>query len=180
MPISLTNFSNWLTVQNLVLAIAVVAFLVIIDAFWLFFLTRKLRRLLGGSQAKDIYESQVLIRQELEDLKKFRTELELYLEGVESRLRRSIQSVETVRFNPFKGTGDGGNQSFSTAFISEKGDGVVVSGLYSRERVSVFSKPVHNFASEIALTEEEQEVVKNSRKKVSGKSSGKIQPTSQQ
>ncbi|NIT70429.1 DUF4446 family protein, partial [candidate division KSB1 bacterium] len=58
--------------------------------------------------------------------------------------------VGTVRFNPFKGTG--GGQSFAAAFLSEHGNGVVISTLYSRERVSVFAKPIQSFASEYELT----------------------------
>jgi hypothetical protein len=67
--------------------------------------------------------------------------MEEYLTTVEKRLKKSIQGVETVRFNPFKGTGAGGNQSFSTAFVNEKGDGVVLTSMYARDRISMFAKP---------------------------------------
>jgi hypothetical protein len=134
---------------------------------WLGFLAQKINRLLGGSGAKNIEQSLVSIHQNLSELKTFRSELEKYLESVERRVRQSVQSVETLRFNPFKGTGDGGNQSFATSFIDENGDGVVVSSLYSRERVSIFSKPVKGFASEFELTEEEQTVVDGAKKKLS-------------
>ena len=143
-----------------------VAILAVIDSLWLVFMAQKIKRLLGGTQAKDIQEALVLIRKELEKLKSFRGEVDKYLETVEIRLKRSVQSVETVRFNPFKGTGDGGNQSFSTAFIDEDGNGVVVSGLYSRERVSIFSKAVKNFNSDFELTDEERGVIGNSQKKL--------------
>ena len=82
---------------------------------------------------------------------------------MENRLQRSIQAVETIRFNPFKGTGEGGNQSFATSFLSENGDGVVISSMYSRDRVSVFSKPLAKFVSSFELMEEEKEVIANSK-----------------
>lgn len=85
--------------------------------------------------------------------------MEKYLETVERRLRKSVQSVHTVRFNPFKGTGAGGNQSFATAFLNEHGDGVVISSLYSRDHVSVFSKPVKKHASEYEFSNEEKEAL---------------------
>jgi hypothetical protein len=78
---------------------------------------------------------------------------------VEKRLKKSVQAVHTVRFNPFKGTGEGGNQSFATAFLTEDGDGVIISSLYSREHVSVFGKPVKKLVSEHTLSDEEKEAL---------------------
>ncbi|HLP43947.1 MAG TPA: DUF4446 family protein [Candidatus Nanoarchaeia archaeon] len=153
----------------LVYALIIVAGLTLINLIWLVFLANKIKTLLGGTNAKDIQEGLSIIRSEINKLKAFRTEIEKYLETVEFRLKRSVQSVESIRFNPFKGTGSGGNQSFSTAFIDENGDGVVVSGLYSRDRVSVFSKAVKGYTSTFELTEEETEVIENSKKKISSR-----------
>jgi hypothetical protein len=88
---------------------------------------------------------------------------------VESRLRRSNQAVETIRFNAFRDSGVGGNQSFATAMINENGDGVVISSLYSRERVSVFSKQVSSFNSEIELSEEERKAISGAKTKLGNK-----------
>ena len=116
----------------------------------------KLKKFLAGSDVKNLDGTISEMKKSIADLQTFKKELESYLVGVEARLRRSIQSVSTVRFNPFKGTGSGGNQSFATAFINEEGDGVVVSSLYSREHVSIFSKPVKAHKAEYELSDEEQ------------------------
>lgn len=147
--------------------VGVIGILAIFNTVWLIIVARKINRLLIGTNAENLEEAGALVRKEIDDLKKFRKESEVYFENVENRLQRSIQSVETIRFNPFKGTGDGGNQSFSTAFIDERGNGAVLSSLYSRERVSVFGKPVQKFTSEFELTEEEKEVIESTQKKLS-------------
>ncbi len=85
-----------------------------------------------------------------------------HLANIESRLARSIQKVETVRFNAFRDSG--GGQSFATAFLNERGDGVVISTLYQRDRVSVFSKPVEHFSSTYTLTPEEREAIAGTQK----------------
>src|SRR6185369_13219155 len=110
---------------------------------------------LSGGNGKSLEASILSSKEEIERLTQFQNEVINHFTNVEKRLNRSVQAVETLRFNPFKGTGDGGNQSFSTALINEKGDGVVLSSLYSRERVSVFSKPLETWKSEFELTEEE-------------------------
>ena len=107
------------------------------------------------SGAKSIEESITSMIKHIDDLEVFKKESQEYLTLVEKRLRNGIQGVDTLRFNPFKGTGTGGNQSFSTAFINEQGDGVVFSSLYSSDRMSVFAKPIEKFKSTFELTEEE-------------------------
>jgi hypothetical protein len=127
----------------------------------------KLRRLLVGKNSVSIEESLLSTKANLEKLNVFQKNAIEHLETVEKRLARSVQAVKTIRFNPFKGTGEGGSQSFATAFVSENGDGVVISSLYSRERVSVFSKPLQKFESSFELTDEEQGVVKDAKKNLS-------------
>ena len=122
------------------------------------YLEVRLRRLLRGKDAKTLEDTIVALSRETDSLKESRKEIESYLVIVEKRLRRAISGVSTVRFNPFRGT-SGSNQSFATAFLSEEGDGVVVSSLYSREKVSIFSKPIKNSLSEYELTSEEKEAI---------------------
>ena len=117
-------------------------------------LQSRIKRLLKAD-ARSIEESINLVIKHVDELESFKKESQEYLKLVEKRLRNGIQGVDTLRFNPFKGTGAGGNQSFSTAFINEQGDGVVFSSLYSSDRMSVFAKPLQKFKSTFELTEEE-------------------------
>lgn len=150
-------------IDKTVWLIAIVAVLAVIDIFWLFFLSQKIKNLLGGQNAKTIEQTLKHIQQELEKTNIYKKEVSGYLETAEKRLASSIRGVGTVRFNPFKGSGEGGNQSFSTSFINEAGNGVVISSLYSRERVSIFSKPIQNFQSEFELTDEERQAIEKAK-----------------
>lgn len=141
--------------------------IVVILVGWVIRLEIKIKKLLIGKDAKSLEDSIVNAKENLEKLNLFQRESSLYFKNIERRLHRSLQAIETIRFNPFKGTGDGGNQSFSTAFVSEDGDGVVISSLYSRDRVSVFSKPLKKFESNFELTEEEKEVIGTSKTNLS-------------
>lgn len=123
----------------------------------------KLKKFLVDVDSNNIGDSLTSVSSNLNELQAFKSELESYLATVEKRLKKSVQSVHTVRFNPFKGNGGGGNQSFATAFLTEDGDGVVVSSLYSREHVSVFSKPIKAHASEFELSDEEREALEKAK-----------------
>lgn len=137
---------------------------IVILVGWVVRLEIKMWRLLRGKDAKSLEDAIVSAHDNLEKLNEFQKESVLYFINIEKRLSRSVQAVETIRFNPFKGTGEGGSQSFSTSFLSENGDGVVLSSLYSRDRVSVFSKPLAKYESTFELTDEEKEVVAGAKK----------------
>ena len=156
--------SNLVLNENLLLYLAAVLLLVLILlGFWLWRLDKRMKNILGGKKASDIEGSILDNHHRLKNLETFQENAIRNLDDVEKRLKRSIQAVETVRFNPFKGTGDGGNQSFSSAFLNEKGDGVVLTGLYSRERVSVYAKPLKDLRGEFEFSEEEKEAIGKAR-----------------
>lgn len=153
--------SNPLLLGFIVLTIATLILLGLV--IWMY---AKMRRFLIGIDSKNVADSLTFVGSGLKDLQSFRDEMETYLTSVEKRLKKSVQSVHTVRFNPFKGTGAGGDQSFATAFLTEEGDGVVISSLYSRDHVSVFSKPLKGHASEHSLSDEEKEALEEAKRKL--------------
>ena len=128
----------------------------------------RVNRLLRGKSGKTLEEAIIRSVADIEKFKQFRKELEAYLETVEKRLGQSVRGVSTVRFNPFKGTGGGGNQSFATAFLDEKENGVVLSTLYARERVGVYAKPIKEGKSEYELTEEEMRAIQKAKEQLRG------------
>ncbi len=149
-----------LTGNTLILILLAIIVLLVV---WLIYMEWRLRKLLRGKNAATLEDSIITLVGQIKELEGGRRDIEAYLRGVEQRLKRSIQGVRTVRFNPFKDLNIGSNQSFSTAFLDEEGNGVVVSSLYSRDRVSVYSKPLNNHASEYDLTDEEREAVAKAR-----------------
>lgn len=139
--------------------IVILSVLLVLLSIFVIRLEFRINKLLRGSDNKTLEGTIRVIEKGHRELTQFRAEVEKYLKNVEKRLSRSIQSIETIKFNPFKGTGLGGNQSFSTVFLDERGNGVIVSSLYARDRMSIFSKPIKKNVSEIELTDEEKTVL---------------------
>ena len=121
----------------------------------------RLKRLMAGKKAKDLEGVFNVLVKDLNALQKAKGKIEDDINNIEGRLKKSVQGLSTVRFNPFKDSG--GNQSFAIALLNEEGDGVIISSLYGRERMSVFAKPVRNHASEYDLTNEEKEALSKAR-----------------
>lgn len=135
--------------------------IIVILAIWIYQLEKRLGRLFQGRKGADLEETMEAILGKTKELIDHQKALEGQHRIFEDKLATSVRGVATVRFNPFKGSGS--NQSFATAFLNEHGDGVIISSLYSRERVSIFAKPVEELESKYELMKEEQEALTQAR-----------------
>lgn len=156
----MSSIINLLTQNPINVTITLSGFIIVLLIAWIIRLEIKFSRLTAGKSG-NLEESIVHLKDNQKEVEKFMNEMEKYLTSVEKRLQKSVQAVETVRFNAFDGVG--ANQSFATALINQHGDGVIFSSLYGRERTSVFSKPLKSHTSEHGLSEEEKQAVKKAK-----------------
>jgi hypothetical protein len=122
---------------------------------------KRLKRFFAGKKAKDLENNILILEDNISKLKSAKESIEKELLEINKKLKKSIRGLETIRFNPFHDQGS--NQSFAVGMVNEDGDGVVFSSLYSRERMSIFAKPIKNGKSEYELTTEEKEVLEKAK-----------------
>jgi len=138
-----------------------IAILFLINSFWVVGTERRLKRFFLGKKAKDLEDTIESLENDISKLKKAKENTERELSEINAKLRKSIRGLETVRFNPFPDQGS--NQSFAIGLLNEDKDGVVISSLYSRERMSIFAKPVKDGKSEYELSDEEKEALEKAK-----------------
>ena len=136
---------------------------ILAGAVWAIFTERRLKRFFLGKKAKDLEDTIAILEQEITRLSGARDDMEKDISLINAKLRKSIRGLEAIRFNPFPDQGS--NQSFAIGMLNEEGDGVVISSLYSRERMSIFAKPVRNGKSEYELSAEEKEALRQAEVK---------------
>ncbi|MBI3633555.1 MAG: DUF4446 family protein [Candidatus Vogelbacteria bacterium] len=129
----------------------------IILLIWIIVLELRIKKLLRGKGGDDLEDLIRRTNSDLEGLIRSKEEVRKDISEIRDRMRHHIRGIKTVRFNPFKDSGS--NQSFATAFISDEGDGVVISSLYSRDRVGIYAKPLEDHQSEYELTDEEKRAI---------------------
>ena len=147
-----------MTIENIVYIIGAVALILLV---WIVILELRLKKLLRGKTGDDLEDLLRKTNQDLEGLLRSREEVRRDIANIQDRIRHHIRGVKTIRFNPFKDSG--GNQSFATAFINDEGDGVVISSLYSRDRVGIYAKPLSDHKSEYDLSDEERRAINESQ-----------------
>ena len=132
-------------------------------------LARSLRRLrsdqrlvLGNGSKRDLIAHGATLQQAFEELQEYvgvlASRLDERLEGAESALAGAITRRALVRYDAYNELS--GQQSVSIALLDDHGSGVVLSCIHHREQARVYAKLLHQGRSELELSPEEQEAVR--------------------
>ncbi len=133
---------------------------IVILLVWIGLLEHRLKKFFAGTKAKNLEEVMLALGAQVNALKERESSIDAHLSTIDGRLDTSIRKIQTIRFNPFLDAGS--NQSFAISLLNDKGDGVILSSLYARDRMSIFAKPIQNGKSEFELSTEEKQVLKKS------------------
>ena len=148
--------------MNTTILFYIISAVVIIILVWILIIEIRLKRIFAGTKARNLEEMITLVGKKIGQLEESQSKIDKHLIEIDSRLNKSIRNIETIRFNPFVDAGS--NQSFAIAFMNDENNGVVMSSLYARDRMSIFSKPIVNGKSEFELSSEEKEVLEKAVK----------------
>jgi len=133
--------------------IPVVVWLVGITAFlvYIFFSYKTLARSVKKGDFIKLLDK--VLNLQRQNLKKTKDLEKLYKIMEEDGLLHT-QKVGLVRFNPFEEMG--GDQSFALALLNGKDDGIIITGLHTRERTRVYLREIKTGKSKYVLSKEEK------------------------
>lgn len=114
-------------------------------------------KMMGSMNITDLEQVLTQLKENVE-LAAARTEAQdVRLDTMESAMKSMNSRVGVKRFNAF---GDlGSDMSFSVALLSEQQDGVVLTGIHSRNETYMYAKPIVRGKSDYRLTPEEEEAI---------------------
>ena len=124
--------------------------------------TRRWNRLLIGSEGKGVLD---LLEEHLQAVRRLEERVllvEARLDGLETRLARSVRRMGLVKYDAFDDVG--GEQSFALALCDDEGNGTLLTGLLGRSECRVFAKPLAEGRASVALTKEEQSAMEAARR----------------
>jgi len=120
-------------------------------------LKSKYEKFMGGEEDLDMEE---LLERCIERVNKVSAksrEIENKINNIERVLLHCVQKVGLVRYNAFENVGS--DLSFSIALLDDNDNGVVISGLYSRDSSFTYAKPIVDGKSKYALSAEELQAI---------------------
>lgn len=117
-----------------------------------------LRELFPKEEGRDIRNKFSEVLRELENLGKQNLTLNRNIRELARTGLRHVQRVKVIRYNPYGDTG--GNVSFSIALLDGRGTGLIITSLHTRSGTRVYTKEIKEGESELQLSKEESEVMK--------------------
>jgi hypothetical protein len=148
--------------MNITILYYIISGIVVLVLLWILMIEIRLKRIFAGTKARNLEEMIVQVGKKINKIEETQEKIDKHLVVIDSRLDKSVRNIETVRFNPFVDAGS--NQSFAIAMLNDEGNGVVMSSLYARDRMSIFAKPIVKGKSEFELSSEEKEVLEKAIK----------------
>jgi hypothetical protein len=120
---------------------------------------RQLTAITRGSENMNLEEVLVSYLDKVENIEHRTDQVEQAIGIVQAQLPCCIQRANMIRYDAFEDVG--GQQSFAIALLDGRGDGIVLTSVYSRMEIRVYAKAIRNGRSSHPLSEEETRVVKD-------------------
>jgi len=142
---------------SLILSVFSVVFLLILNTR-LNRMIKKYRYFMQGLGDEDVEKLMSTYLEKLENLKNdVYNVMNRRIEELEKKLLGCLQHAGVVNYNAFDNVGN--NMSFSIALLDGNKDGVVVSGIYTRENSYVYAKEIIKGEPQKKLSSEEIEAI---------------------
>jgi len=142
---------------SLILSVFSVVFLLILNTR-LNRMIKKYRYFMQGLGDEDVEKLMSTYLEKLENLKNdVYNVMNRRIEELEKKLPGCLQHAGVVNYNAFDNVGN--NMSFSIALLDGNKDGVVVSGIYTRENSYVYAKEIIKGEPQKKLSSEEIEAI---------------------
>lgn len=120
---------------------------------------RQLTAITRGTDNMNLEEVLVSHLDKVQHIEKRTDQVEKAIAVLQAQIPDCIQRVNMIRYDAFEDVG--GQQSFAIALLDGRGDGIVLTSVYSRLEIRVYAKAIRNGRSSHTLSEEEARVVKD-------------------
>lgn len=128
-------------------------------------LSKKYDEFMSGADYGNIEDLIKKCISETGDIKEKYRDTELKINNLQRDIIQCIQKIGVVRYNAFDNVGS--DLSYCVALLDNNNNGIVLSGIYSRDNSMNYAKPIVDGKSKYALSAEEIQAVnvaiKNSR-----------------
>jgi len=142
-----------------VLCLLVLLLLIGMLALWIKLgkLRKQYKKVMNGAGEVNIEQLLVHMQQQIEDQIILQGDTTDRLNRISQSMKRMKSKVGIHRYNAFSETGS--LMSFTVAILDEYEDGILITGIHSREDTYIYAKPVEKGGSPYSLSPEEKEAI---------------------
>src|SRR5690606_11072199 len=148
--------NDYLHIILLVIAVVMILFIVLMINLFvrLSSLKRNYMKIINGTKVENLEGIIIKIHEEIKQLKSNQTKHNDWLQELQNTIKKMKSNIGFLRYNASEERGN--DLSFSLAIVDEDRNGVVLTGLYSRDQTYVYAKPLSLGDSNYTLTTEEK------------------------
>ncbi|CAH1230413.1 hypothetical protein PAECIP111891_06670 [Paenibacillus allorhizoplanae] len=137
--------------------ILVLLVMVIIISIRLSSLRKRYTRMINGTSAENMEQLLIDMQNALNEQKAESVKASTQISNIHQSMKKMTSNIKVRRYNAFN---EGGSDlSFSLAMLNEEQDGVIITGIHSREQMYVYAKPIAKGQSSYTLSPEEKETL---------------------
>ena len=166
----MTNFIELLNSMQIYITMSLVI-LVIILVILVFVLLKattrvenKYRKFMRGVNNKNLEDLVISYLDKVDEVKKQSDSMKETYGDMDKRTKSCLQKLSMKRYRAFDNVGS--DLSYSIALLNYDNDGVVLTSIYGRNESTTYAKPIDKGISRYDLSEEEQQVLKDSISKI--------------
>ncbi|NRF90237.1 DUF4446 family protein [Paenibacillus frigoriresistens] len=144
-------------------ALIIVLFIfILIVSIKLASLRKRYTQMINGSKAENMEQIIIDMQKGLNEQKAESVATSAKVETIRQALMKTKSKVAIHRYNAFN---EGGSDlSFTIAILDEYKDGIILTGIHSREQMYLYAKPIQNAQSTYTLSPEEKEAINQTLK----------------
>lgn len=120
-------------------------------------LNKRYKAMLNGKSGTDYEELLIGIQEQLNEGQGRTADNSRAIAAIRELMKQQKAHVEMSRYNAFDQNGS--EMSFSIAILNDYADGIVLTGIHSREQTYMYAKAIERGESKYALSPEEKKVV---------------------
>ncbi|WP_058300557.1 DUF4446 family protein [Gorillibacterium timonense] len=120
-------------------------------------MNKRYKAMLNGKSGADYEELLIDVQERVKTWGRATEANEMALRELKETLKLHKTKVEMIRYHAFDQHGS--DLSFSMAILNDYRDGVVLTGIHSREQTFMYAKPLNKGESTYALSPEEKQVI---------------------
>ncbi|MFC5450634.1 DUF4446 family protein [Paenibacillus aestuarii] len=125
-------------------------------------LRKQYLKMINGSQADNMENLIIGIQEQLNQQKAESATISAKVENMREAMKSMKSKVGIHRYNAF--AEGGSDMSFTIAMLDEHQDGVIMTGIHSREQTYLYAKPVQKGQSTYTLSPEEKQAISQTSK----------------
>lgn len=120
-------------------------------------LRKRYTKMINGSSADNMEQLLIDMQNALNEQKAESVKASAEITTIRQLMMKMTSSIGIRRYNAFN---EGGSDlSFSLAMLNEEQDGVIITGIHSREQMYVYAKPIEKGQSSYTLSPEEKAAI---------------------